>query len=69
MWVDDNFLNELRDIKRIKSALDKKDYSDPDITKIMAKDPFFQSFKEHLTKNNGFVAQIKIQMDRKRGGF
>jgi hypothetical protein len=66
-WSDIEFINEIREIKRAKSAIDKKDYSDADITIMIAKDPIFQELKKKLIETQNFTAQIKIQMDRKRG--
>lgn len=67
-WSDLGFVNEIRDIKRTKSLNDKKDYSDADITNMIAQDPLFQEIKRKLTESGNFTAQIKIQMDRKRRG-
>lgn len=66
-WSDILFVNEIREIKRAKSFRDKKDYSDADITMMIVKDPLFQEIKKKLMENDNFTAQIKIQMDRKRG--
>lgn len=67
-WSDIDFLNQVREIKRAKSFNDKKDYSDADITNLIAKDPLFQEIKKKLSHTGNFTAQIKIQMDRKRRG-
>jgi hypothetical protein len=66
-WSDIQFVNEIRDIKRAKSYHDKKDYSDADITLMIMKDPLFQELKKKLVESGNLTAQIKIQMDRKRG--
>lgn len=66
-WSDIAFVDEIREIKRAKSFQDKKDYSDADITNMIARDPLFQEIKRKLTENSTITAQIKIQMDRKRG--
>lgn len=66
-WSDIDFLNQIREIKRAKSFNDKRDYSDADITTMIVKDPLFQELKKKLTDTEKFTAQIKIQMDRKRG--
>lgn len=66
-WSDIDFLNQIREIKRAKSYQDKKDYSDADITNMIVKDPLFQEIKKKLTETGTFTAQIKFQMDRKRG--
>lgn len=66
-WSDIDFLNQIREIKRAKSLNDKKDYSDADITTMIVKDPLFQELKKKLSETEKFTAQIKIQMDRKRG--
>lgn len=68
-WGDLDFVKELRQIKFMKSANDNKDYSDADITVMILKDPLFQEIKKKLTDNGNFTAQIKIQMDRKRGKY
>jgi len=68
-WSDLDFVKEIRQIKHMKSANDNKDYSDADITVMIMKDPLFQEIKRKLTENGNFTAQIKIQMDRKRGKF
>lgn len=68
-WSDILFVNEIREIKRAKQFHDKKDYSDADITNMIAKDPLFQEIKKRMMDNKTFTAQIKIQMDRKRGNF
>lgn len=66
-WGDLGFLNEVREIKWAKSIKDKKDYSDADITNMIAQDPLFQEIKRKIIEQGTFTAQIKIQMDRKRG--
>lgn len=66
-WCDIGLINEIREIKRAKSYNDKKDYSDADITSMIARDPLFKELKRKLTENENFTTQIKIQMDRKRG--
>lgn len=66
-WSDIKFVEEIRDIKRAKSYKDKRDYSDADITLMIMKDPLFQEIKKKLVESENFTAQIKIQMDRKRG--
>lgn len=67
-WSDIDFVNQVREIKRAKSFNDKKDYSDAEITSMIAKDPLFQELKKKLSETSNFTAQIKIQMDRKRRG-
>lgn len=67
-WSDLDFINQIREIKRAKSFNDKKDYSDADITSMIANDPLFQEIKKKLVDTGSFTAQIKIQMDRKRRG-
>lgn len=66
-WSDLDFISQIREIKRAKSLNDKKDYSDADITSMIAQDPLFQEIKRKLVETGSFTAQIKIQMDRKRG--
>lgn len=66
-WSDIVFVDQVREIKRAKSYNDKKDYSDADITKMIAQDPLFQELKKKLMETSQFTTQIKIQMDRKRG--
>lgn len=68
-WSDIVFVTEIDEIKRTKSLHDKKDYSYADITAIIAKDPLFQELKKKLMEGGSLTAQIKIQMDRKRGRF
>lgn len=66
-WSGIDFVNEIREIKRMKSLNDKKDYSDADITNFIVKDPLFQEIKKKITQTtNSFTAQIKIKMDSKR---
>lgn len=67
-WSNAVFIDEVREIKRAKSLSDKRDYSDADITEMIAKDPLFQELKRKLTSQQSFTAQIKIQMDTKRLG-
>lgn len=66
-WSDIGFVTEIRDIKRARSFKDKKDYTDADITGMIARDPLFQEIKRKIIEQGTFTAQIKIQMDRKRG--
>lgn len=66
-WSHMDFVEEIRDIKRIKSVNDKRDYSDADITQLIAHDPLFLELKKKLTETTSVTAKIKIQMDRKRG--
>lgn len=67
-WSDIDFVNQVREIKRAKSHHDNKDYSDADITSMIANDPLFKELKKSLLTSNTFTAQIKIQMDSKRKG-
>lgn len=68
-WSDIDFVNQIREIKRARSLNDKKDYSDADITGMIAKDPLFQELKLKLSGVEKITTQIKIQMDRKRRGL
>lgn len=67
IWLDKGFFEWFRDLKRTKSAKDKKDYSDPDISAMLLKMPEMENIKKKLLdQNNIFTAQIRIQMDRRR---
>lgn len=68
-WSDMGFVDEVRQIKREKSYRDKRDYSDAEITNMIARDPLFQEIKRKIIETGTFTAQIKIQMDRKRRNF
>lgn len=67
-WSDIGFIDEIRQIKRAKSYVDKQDYSDADITRIISKHPLFEEMKKQLMQQQEakITAQIRIQMDRKR---
>lgn len=71
-WADPVFVTEIQDIQwhmNDPKRKNKKNYSTVDITAMIIKDPLFQEIKKKLTENENFTAQIKIQMDRKRGKF
>lgn len=69
-WSDIGFLSELREIKRVKQANDKKDYSDAEITKMIAQHPIFKELKKELiSPQQQFKAEIRIHMDKRRGGL
>ena len=69
-WADLLFINDIREIKWARQNADKKEYSDMEITRMLRDHPLFIQLKKQLSaQEQQFTAQIKIQMDKKRGGF
>lgn len=64
IWLDLDFIEVLREIKREKSARIKKDLSDADISKMIIETPAFEEVKKQLLMNEAM--HIGIRMDRKR---
>lgn len=71
LWADPTFINEVQDIQWSLNdpKRKKKKVSTVDVTGMISRDPLFQEIKKRLMENETFTAQIKIQMDRKRGKF
>lgn len=66
IWMEIQVIEVLRQLKRQKSAIDNKDYSDSDILKMIFNDPDFKMVKEKLLKGSGMNEHLKVKVDKRR---
>lgn len=75
IWLDENFIQWIRELKLelsmkdIKSKSIKKPYSDGDISRILITLPELSEIRKKLVEKDGSItSQIRIQMDRRKNG-
>lgn len=66
IWVSNDFVDVIRSIKRARQILDKKDYSDADISCMIIDEPIFKELQTKLSKERkAFENLIRFQLDKR----